>query len=151
MKKQNRVAFFNFLSVILLRGISIFTAPLFSRMLGTDGYGVVSIYTIWVSVVAIVFPLQVHGTLPTAKIEYPDEKQDSYHSAIMGLAIVAFAILSAVVLIFLNPIASAMQLPRILIPLILFHAFCNFCVQFLNSKFVYEYRADYNCFVSVVV
>ncbi len=28
MKRQNRVAFFNILSVLLLRGISIFTMPL---------------------------------------------------------------------------------------------------------------------------
>ena len=38
MKRQNRVAFFNILSTILLRGISIFTAPLFTRLLGTGGY-----------------------------------------------------------------------------------------------------------------
>ena len=43
MKKQNKVAFFNILSTMLLRGISMFTAPLFSRLLGTEGYGVVSL------------------------------------------------------------------------------------------------------------
>ena len=151
MKKQNRVAFFNFLSIILLRGISIFTAPLFSRILGTGAYGVVSIYTIWVGVVAIVFPMQVHGTLPTARVEFPEEKQDAYHSAIMTLAMLIFGAISLVVLLLINPISRAMQLDRILIPLILFQAFCNFCIQFINSKFVYEYRADYNCFISVTV
>ena len=64
MKKQNKVAFYNFLSVVLLRGLSLFTAPLFSRMLGTENYGVVSLYTIWVTAVSIVFSLQVQGTLP---------------------------------------------------------------------------------------
>ena len=39
MKKQNKVAFFNILSVILLNGISMITAPLFSRILGDSGYG----------------------------------------------------------------------------------------------------------------
>ena len=41
MKRQNKVAFFNILSTMLLRSISIITAPLFSRMLGADGYGIV--------------------------------------------------------------------------------------------------------------
>ena len=46
MKKSNRIVFFNFLSIVLLQGLSIITAPLFSRMLGTDGYGGVEIYNI---------------------------------------------------------------------------------------------------------
>ena len=151
MKKQNRVAFFNFLSVVLLRGISIFTAPLFSRLLGTDGYGVVSIYTIWVGASAIVFSMQVQGTLPTAKIEFPEEKQNAYHSSILTLAFLVFAGFSALIMAFCRPVAQALGLPPVLIPLILLQAFCNFCVQFLNQKFVYEYRADLNCLTSVSV
>ena len=151
MKKQNRVTFFNFLSVILLRGISIFAAPIFSRMLGTGGYGVVSIYTIWVGATAIVLSLQVQGTLPTAKVELPDSQQDAYHSSVMTLAMLAFGICSAVILIFCRPIAGALHLHPILIPLLLLHAFFNFCIQFINQKFVFEYRADLNCLVSVAV
>ena len=38
MKKSiNRIAFFNFLSILLLQGISLISAPLFSRLLSTDG------------------------------------------------------------------------------------------------------------------
>ena len=151
MKKQNRVAFFNFLSVVLLRGISIFTAPIFSRMLGTDGYGVVSIYTIWVGASAIVFSLQVQGTLPTARIEFSEEQQNAYHSSILTLAFLVFAAFSALIMAFCRPVAQALSLPPVLIPLILLQAFCNFCVQFLNQKFVYEYRADLNCLTSVSV
>ena len=74
MKRQNRVAFFNILSTMLLRGISLFTAPLFSRLLGTEGYGIVSLYTIWVGVAAIAFTLQTNGTLVNARVEYPEEE-----------------------------------------------------------------------------
>ena len=60
MKRQNRIAFFNILSTLLLSGISIFTAPLFSRLLGTNNYGVSDICNKWFSVFAIVFTLQTH-------------------------------------------------------------------------------------------
>ena len=151
MKSQNKVAFFNFLSVVLLRGISIFTAPVFSRLLGTEGYGVVSIYTIWVSAAAIVFTMQVQGTLPTAKVEFPENRQNAYHSSILFLAFLVFAGFSVLIMLFLEPISRILGLPRLLVPLILLQAFCNFCVQFLNQKFVYEYRADLNCLTSVSV
>ena len=35
MRKQNSVAFFNILSMVLLNGLAIFTGPLFTRLLGT--------------------------------------------------------------------------------------------------------------------
>ena len=47
MKQRNRVTFFNILSTCLLYGISIFTAPLFSRLLGTGGYGNLANYKVW--------------------------------------------------------------------------------------------------------
>ena len=150
-KSQNKVAFFNFLSVVLLRGISLFTAPIFSRLLGTEGYGMVSIYTIWVSAAAIVLTMQVQGTLPTAKVEFPEGKQDAYHSSILFLAFLFFAGCSALIMVFIDPVSRLLGIPKLLVPLILLQAFCNFCVQFMNQKFVYEYRADLNCLTSVAV
>ena len=75
MKRRNRVAMFNIMSTVLLNGISIITGPLFSRMLGTSGYGSLKIYNIWVSVVAILFTLQTHGTLVNARVEFPENEQ----------------------------------------------------------------------------
>ena len=71
MKKQNRIAFLNMLSTLLLRGLSIVTSAIFSRLLGTNGYGVLSTYNVWVSVAAITGTLQTSGTLVNARVEYP--------------------------------------------------------------------------------
>ncbi|MGM9589477.1 MAG: oligosaccharide flippase family protein [Faecousia sp.] len=151
MRKQNKVAFFNILSTILLRGISLFTAPLFSRMLGDAGYGIVSLYTIWVGVAAIAFTLQTNGTLVNARVEYPEEKQHAYQSSVMTLSLLFFLLCSAVVLLFLPQVSALLKLSRLLVVLILFQSFGNFCLNFLNSKFTYEFKADKNMFVSVGV
>ena len=89
MKRQNRIAFFNILSIILLNGISLLTAPLFSRILGTSGYGVLKIYNVWASVAAILFTLQTQGTLVNARVEYPEDRQRQYQSATMALSLLA--------------------------------------------------------------
>ena len=151
MKKQNRVAFFNILSTVLLRGLSIFTAPLISRLLGDSGYGVVSIYTIWVSVAAIAFTLQTQGTIVNARVEYPEQDQHKYQSSAMSLSLLVFLCCSAVVLLFIRPISEALRLHWILILMILIHAFGNFCVGFLNNKFTYEFKADKNLVLSLGV
>jgi len=149
MKKQNRVVFFNILSTVLLRGISLFTAPLFSRMLGTEGYGIVSIYTIWVGVAAIAFTLQTNGTLVNARVEYPEDQQRKYQSSVMTLSLLFFLLCSAVVVVFLPHVAALLKLHWALVLLILFQSFGNYCVNFLNSKFTYEFKADKNMYTSV--
>ena len=149
MKRQNKVVFFNILSTILLRGISLFTAPLFSRMLGTEGYGIVSLYTVWVSVAAIAFTLQTNGTLVNARIEYPEDQQHKYQSSVMTLSLLFFLVCSGVTIVFLPQVSALLKLHWVLILLILFHSFGSYCLNFLNSKFTYEFKADRNMYVSV--
>ena len=151
MKKQNRVAFFNILSTVLLKGISIFTAPLFSRLLGDSGYGVLSIYTIWTSAIAIAFPLQSQGTLVNAKVEYDEQGQRRYQSSVLTLSILVFALCSALVLAFIKPISGLLKLEPFLIGMMLLQAFGTFCVSFLSTKYTYEFKAGRNMAISLGV
>lgn len=149
MKKQNKIAFFNILSTVLLKGISLFSAPIFSRMLGTNGYGVVSIYNTWANVSAIAFTLQTNGTLVNARVEYPEDQQHKYQSSVMFLSLAFFLLCSTVTVVFLPQVSWLLKLPSLLILLMLFQSFGNFCVHFLNSKFTYEFKADKNMYVAV--
>lgn len=151
MKRQNRVAFFNILSTLLLRGFSIFTMPLFTRLLGTGNYGISNVYTTWTSAFAIVFTLQTQATLVNARVEYPLEEQKKYQSSVMALSLGTFLACSAVVLILLRPISHAMKLSEILVVLMLVQSFGTFCVNFLNTKFIYEFKAGWNMLLSVGV
>ena len=151
MKRRNRVAFFNILSTVLLRGISIFTAPLFTRLLGSKGYGVTQVYNTWVGVIAIVFAVQTYGTLVNARTEYPEGEQLRYQSSAMTLSTLAYLVCSAVVLCFLGPISDALKLSRFLVVLMLIQGFGTFCINFLNTKFVYEFKAGWNMIMSLAV
>lgn len=151
MKRQNRVAFFNILSTLLLNGISLITAPLFSRILGNSGYGVLTIYNVWASVAAIVFTLQTHGTLVNARVEYEEEDQLGYQSSVMSLSVLVFAACSAVVLIFLKPVSAWLKLEPLLVCLLLLQAFGTYCVNFLNTKYTYEFKAGRNMVTSLAV
>lgn len=151
MKSRNRVAFFNILSTLLLRGISIFTAPIFGNLLGDEGYGVVSLYMVWIGVVQIAFTFQTYGTLVNARIEYPEEKQKQYQSSVMSLSLLSYLCFSMLVLILLEPLSGILKMDRGLILLVLIHGFGGFCLLFINSKFTYEFKAGLNCLVSLLV
>ena len=151
MKKQNRVVFFNMLSTVLLRGISIFTAPLFGRLLGDANYGVVSLYLVWVSVVQIAFTMQSQSTLVNARIEYPEERQKQYQSSVITLSACSYLCFALLTLLALEPLSRLLKLEPVMIGFILFHGFGGFCILYINSKFTYEFKAGLNCLVSVAV
>lgn len=151
MKKQNRVAFFNILSVVLLNGISLLTAPLFSRILGTSGFGVLKIYNVWASVAAILFTLQTQGTLVNARVEYPEDRQRQYQSSAMALSLFTFLGCSGIVLLFLEPVSGLLKLEPLLIGFLLLQAFGTYCVNFLNTKYTYEFKAGRNMAISLAV
>lgn len=149
--RQNKVAFFNMLSIVIMRGFSVITAPIFSRLLGTNGYGVTSNYSVWVGIVTIVFSLQTHGTLINAISEFPTEEQHKYRSSIMSLSMLFFVVCSIFVFVFIKPISEKLDMNWVLITLILFQSFGGFCLNFMNTKLTYEMRAGQNVLRSTIV
>ena len=151
MKRQNRVAFFNILSIILLNGISLITAPLFSRILGTSGYGVLRIYNIWAGVASVLFTLQTQSTLVNARVEYSEQTQKHYQSSVMALSMMVFGACTGGILVFLEPVSRLLKLEPALVCLLLLQAFGTFCVNFLSTKYTYEFKAGRNMVISLVV
>ena len=149
MKNKNRIAFLNFLSNLLLRGISIFSAPVFSRLLGTSGYGIVSVYNTWTRILGVLLPMQSNLTLVNAKVEFSEEEQKRYQSSVLTMSLMGFAAAFVVSGLFLKPISAAIHLPGSLVFLMLFQAFGNFSTSFAGSKYTYEFRAGRNMFLSV--
>ena len=149
MKNRNRVSIYNILSTCLLYGISFFTAPLFSRLLGTDGYGAVANYTVWVSILSVAATLQTYGTLAPARVEYAEEQQNAYHSSIMTLSLLSFLCVTVLVILFLRPISKALAMEPVFLFLILFQSIGTFGINFMNTKLTYEMKAGRNMLLSV--
>ena len=152
MKKSiNRIAFFNFLSILLLQGISFISAPLFSRLLGTDGYGNLASFSTWAGIAATVLSLQTNVTIANARVEFSEEEQPAYQSAAMAVSLLSFGVGAAVMAALAGPISRGLRIERWLVGLLLFQAFGSFGVNFLSSKFTYEFKADKNMLLSVFI
>ena len=151
MRSRNKIAILNILSTILLSGISIFTSPLFSRLLGEAGYGIYSVYTTWVGIIAIVFTLQTQQTLVHARTSFPENEQNKYQSAVLFLSCIVYSIFCVIIVLFLDKIALLLKLDKLIVVLMLVHAFGIYCVGFINNKFTYEFKANRNFWISIGV
>ncbi len=146
IKNQNITTIINVISTVILQGLAFLSSPYFSRVLGTDNFGIVSVYVTWVQVVAIVFGLRVNGVLIMGQNEYAEEEQHGFQSSVMFLAIVAFVLFSLITFL-LNYLILGENLVMLLI--IVLHGFGQFVVYYVNSKFTNEFRADLNFYLSV--
>jgi O-antigen/teichoic acid export membrane protein len=125
------------------------TMPIFSRTLGTDGYGVVAIYITWVNIFTSIIGLKVESSIPNAFIDYPKEKQVEYQSNIIRFTLAWLGIVIIITSIFVKPLAKIFELDIWMIPLIVLNAYGCFAVYFLNSKYTIEMKPLHNLIVSV--
>lgn len=151
MKSSNRITLINIISTLVLTGISFFTSPVFSRLLGTDNYGIVSVYNAWLSIFTIVIGVQTVSSLAVARAEFGEERQKEYQSNAITISLLSFLCVGAGSWLARSPICAAMHLGEPLLAFMLLQSFGQYCVGFANTKFTYEFKAEKNFLLSLIV
>ena len=130
---------------------NIFSAPLFSRMLGTEEYGVVQIYNTWQAFLTVIIGLYTRGTLSIAKVNFSDEEFKEYQSSVLFLSLIGFIGIFIILLIFHPIVIGFLGLELEYLIILIVHSFGTYCVYFVNTKFTYEMKAQNNLLISVLI
>ena len=150
-KNENVLAMFNILGPIVLNGINFFTVPIFTRLLGTENYGIVSLYTTWVQVLSVVMGIQTGGTIAVSKAQLKAEEQDGYYSSILTLSCLTSAVVTVLTALFIGPVSSFTQFTPALVFVMLLQSFGSYVINFASLKFTYHKEAFANFAVSTGV
>ncbi len=145
----NRITIINILSIILLQGISFLTAPIFSRLLGTENYGILSTFSAWTGILCGVFGLQTGTSLVVARKDFPESEQLRYQSSAASLSVVSYAVFSGIFLLFLEPASKILGFEQAVCVLMLLQGFAQVMMEFFQSKFTMEFKADRSALVSI--
>ena len=145
----NRIAFFNILGPVILNGINFFTMPVFTRLLGPDNYGVVSLYTTWTQVLTILMGAQTAGTIATARVHIDEKEHAGYYSSIITLSCCVSAAVCAVICVLLKPIERFTEFSGIIVLMLLMHSFGAMMINFATTKLIQHKQAVANFAVSV--
>lgn len=146
---SNKLVLYNTLSTVILYAITFFSAPLFSRLLGTESYGVVQVYNTWVSFFVVILGLYTRGTLSIVKANFSDDEFKKYQSSVLSLSVLGFFVIFVLMMIFNRVVVSLFGLSLGYLVIMLFQSFGTYCVYFINTKFTYEMRAKNNLMISV--
>ena len=136
-KSANQLAFFNILGPVILNGVNFFTVPIFTRLLGAENYGIISLYTTWVQILTILMGLQTCSTISTARVHIPEKEHNAYYSSILSLSCLVSAVFTAVIVAFIGPISAFLQFDKLIVLLMLAQSFGAYVVSFASMKFIH--------------
>ena len=125
---------------ILQRCLSFITLPLFSRLLSTEQYGMVTVYNSWNGIMSIILTLNLaYGSFSTAMIKYDDDK-NGYISAVEGICLVLSVVFLAVYLPFRNTFNMLFKLPTSMMLVMVADVICTTAILLWSGKERFEFR-----------
>ncbi len=133
------------ISDFLLRGISVITMPLFTRLLSTTEIGKYSILSSWISILSITVTLNLVPSVLLARFDYKD-KLDNYVSTVSELGIISASLFCAIGYALKSPLAKLFGLDDYAFTIMLIHiVFCQ-----ASSILLAKYRANLEYEKSVI-
>ena len=114
MPKGAKASFWTIISSIFLKGMGFITLPIFTRLLTTSEYGILSIYGSWVSLFSILITFTVWGgVFNVGMVKYPNRAK--FVSAIQGLSVSSVMICFFIALFILDPLDSLLGMSSFLV------------------------------------
>lgn len=102
-KKAIKATIWSIVCAFITKGVSFITLPIFTRMLTTDQYGMVSTYLSWYAILSLIIPLNVSNSMSKAYYEFKDEIY-KYMSSILFMSMSSVCIVGVVFYILQNRI-----------------------------------------------
>ena len=137
---------------LMLKGISVITVPIFTRLLTEEEYGTYSLYLSWFDILTIFTSLNLYyGVFNNAlnKIKEIREK-DIYVSSMQGLVTVMVLALSVIIVPFLPFWSSLLGLSELALILLLLHLWVEPCVQFWLARQRFEFKYKHAVVITVL-
>ena len=131
---------------ILQNCLSFITLPLFTRLLTTEQYGQLTIYSSWSGILSIFLTLNLaYGSFVTAMVKF-DNNRHEYISSVQGINIILSVLFFLVYIPFYKIWNELFELPTFLVVLMVFEILSQNAIQLWIGK----KRVEYN-YKSVII
>jgi O-antigen/teichoic acid export membrane protein len=129
------------ISSFLQRGLSLITTPLYTRLLTTYDYGLVSTYNTWSGVLSVIFTLSIAANAFNTGLVKHKEDRDRYVSSMLGVTASTVLLGFLLVTLFQEQATAISGLSYPYFVILFINLFCNVVYGFwgLCSKFDGKY------------
>lgn len=147
----NRIIILNIIGTVSYQAINFLLTPILTRALGQYDFGVVTLYTSWISILLPILSLNVESVLPLVPINVKQEEQPRYVASLAGLSLLAFSIFTGLCLIFLKPVSAFLQFEPIVVVMLLLQCLGTSFVNFIITYFIQYQKTIYQFIFSIGV
>ena len=135
-----KAAIWFFMCTILQKGMAFIVTPIFTRMMSTEEYGIVSMYNSWSSILVIFATLDLTGgVFNTAMVRFEHERK-RYVSAVQGLTTCLTLAMFLLFLVFRDVAVATLDLPFEYIALMFICFLFTPSHEFWATKNRFEYK-----------
>lgn len=135
-------------SNILLRGGSLFTAPIFTRLLSTMDYGIASNFISWQNILICFTGLSLSTAVLRGKIEFK-EKYKEYLSAVQSLGMIWCLIWCLIMVCTLDFWSGFMSLDKMCIIVMMLYLLFSPSLSYEQIDLRFDYKYKENVLISV--
>lgn len=128
-------AFFYTFGVIVSQGTAFVTNLIIAKMMTPDEFGLLSVYTIWVSIFGIILGVQAYGAMNNVRLDFGKEKLSEYTSSTLGLSFITFTIAALILIIFRTPFETVMYFPLPILLLCCVQGYFTFVINHIANKY----------------
>lgn len=125
---------------IMVKGLTFFAIPLYTRIMPQDVYGEFSLYSSWVAILSIIIGLQTASSLNIGKRDFP-ENYNKYAATSLTISSIAFFIIFWIAFIFKVQLSNIFGFSDTLVLILIIQSYYSYIVTFVNSYLVYEQKS----------
>lgn len=150
MRGANKIIVLNIISTFILQGIAFFSTPIFTRLLGTEQYGIYSLFNSWVLILTCIMGCSINSSIGTGIYTFK-ENYVSFRNSILLSSSVIGLIQILFIFLFRNLISKVIGFPSLLVVIIGIVSFSHYIVNFAQTAFTYEKKAVANLILSILI
>lgn len=139
------------IGTLIVNAISIITAPIFTRILTVEDYGIFSLFSSWMSILLIIFGGQTYGTLNNAKVDYNEKEYKDYCINAILISTIGFLVLGGITIAGYKYVDFILDLPQKTMPWLVGATFGLCLVNIFSTYLIIEGKVVSNLVLSVTV
>ena len=126
---------------VLQKAIGFLTTPIFTRVMGTSDFGVVSMYNSWEAILTVLCTLYLYnGVYNNAMIEYKSDK-DGFTSSMQTLTTILSLIVFSVLFVFYRQLADVIGLSKPIMLLMMIDIVFSAGMSSIRNRYEYKYKS----------
>ena len=125
---------------LILKGISLISGPIFTRIMSADQYGIVSTFQSWQSLLTVIVTLNLsQGVFNNGMLEFK-ENRNQFQFALVVITAVCTGLFFLIFEIFKTPLLNMFEIPPVMVYVMVLYFLFVPAYQFWSGRQRYEYK-----------